>query len=338
MEGKTFTLVFGAKKMIWQELISLVVSFIVLCLLLGSYYFLKLEIWMFLAVFGFWLLPFWVLGLIRFITSFKKPLHRITIDLSGVKINDDFFEFKEIRNLVFTEDSWLFKYFPFFSRRLYVKSKDGKILHMYNSGPSWSPNYFRLRKSMMARLNEYYSAISSLVSDHIMKKMRKQTYGRTIIKFPINSIIKSFYVKGIMMLGFPTLGYAFSFFPVGDDKGLNIAMLKVLRPLSIVALICGVIMTVVFFKRVFSMPRVIVVDGTSININGREFEKDYIVSIRMHSKNLPSYNGDEDSMLLINYKGKTYSYFLGQANNKDCFEPRRLLISAINNLMKSDDD
>ena len=277
----------------------------------------------------------WPLVLGFYLWAGRHPIEKMVIDPEErtVTINKDVYRLYEDRVYI-TVDSGVAKFLHYAVINLTVTNEDGKRVGSYFMGPVSGP----YSKKSRGKINDVLPLISAAFqikgTIDTIKKEKEDITGTVKIEFPAESIKKTFYATGILILGIGDLGFLISFLPpefygYGDDKMLPGA-LSLLRLSSAFIIIVGLTMCARFFYRYRRLARTVEISWNKIKINGKEFFYEDIRRIGLRGAvEDPDNRGEEQSWLYIDCKGQIHKYYLGQVKNKKCFEPRRRLKAAL---------
>ena len=285
----------------------------------------------------------WFYGLIYFVwwpfvfgfylRTVKRPVEKIEIDMNErtVKINHDKYDLYNDRVYI-TMESGVAKFLHYAVLTLNVTDEEGKRIATYFMGPVAGKYSREARKDVNAVLPFISFLFQAKGSYDTVVKEKEETVGTVKIEFPAESIKKTFYATGSLILGIADFAFLFSLLPepvYGDDKIIP-GSLMLIRFLSICMIILGLILCVNFFDQYRRLARTVEVSWNMIKINGKEFL--YSDIRRMGIKGAvedPDNQGEDQAWLYINYRGQIHRFYLGQVKNKKCFEPRRRLKAAL---------
>lgn len=110
-------------------------------------------------------------------------------------------------------------------------------------------------------------------------------------------------------------------------------MVGFLRFLTYPVTILGLLYVGSFYLTYRKLAKKIEIRDGLIKINDTVFEKPGIKRIStLNSTVTPGYDGEAESWIFINYNGLMHRFYLGQAKNGKCLEPRRKLFNAIDKI------
>ncbi len=343
-EEKILTFEFDKERMRKEQRFQLILSFAVFAFLFTLGLILMYTVHMMFSLICFYGLIYfiwWPLVLVVYLCTKRRPVGKMEIDFEKgtVKINEDVYRLYEDRVYI-TVDSGIAKFLHYAVLTLNITNEDGKRVASYFMGPVSGAYSKRSR----GKINDVLPLLSAMIQmkgtyDRVLKE-KEETVGTVKIEFPAGSIKKTFYATGILILGIGDLGFLISFLPpefygYGDDKMLP-GDLSLLRLSSAFIIIVGLTMCARFFYRYSRLAKTVEVSWNMIKINGREFLFSDIRRIGMiGAVEDPENQGEAQSWLLIDHKGKIHKFYLGQVKNKKCFEPRRRLKLALGEFFKS---
>lgn len=340
-EEKILTFEFDKERMRKEQRFQLILSFSIFAFLFALGLILMNTVHMMFSFICFYAVIYfiwWPLVLGFYLRSKKRPIEKMEIDPveMTVKINEDIYRLYEDRVYI-TVESGAAKFLHYAVLTLNVTNEDGKRVASYFMGPVSGAYSKRSR----GKINDVLPFLSDMFQlkgayDTVLKE-KEETVGTVKIEFPAGSIKKTFYATGILVLGIADFAFLFSFLPqsvYGNDKIIPGA-LSLMRSLSLILIVSGLCMCAMFFYRYSRLAKTVEVSWNMIKINGREFLFSDIRRIGMiGAVEDPDNQGEGQSWLLIDYKGKILRFYLGQVKNKKCFEPRRRLKLAIGEFFK----
>lgn len=316
-----------------EQIIHLTVTFLITALLIVSgMLLLKVSRYFsLLIVNGVFLGVGWLWALIWSLVYIRHPLIKVELDhaSSTVKINDDVYDVYNDRYF-FVPDEGVHRFLPFFGRNLWVTDDEGRPLRKYYVGPVGSRHASRIRKRVVYMLELFdHRVLERSAEDYVTEEL-EQGLGVVRISFPGRSISEHFYKISAIGLTAGTIGYILTLLPASfyEREGLTeaILLLKIVAPIEI--LLC-LLMTATFWLSYRLLAHTIEIRNGMININGRTYYRQEVKSLyTVNANTSPLYQDEMDSWLIIKGRGKLYRYYLGQANNKKCIEPRRRLHAA----------
>lgn len=341
-EEKVLTFEFDKERMRKEQRFQLILSFAVFAFLFTLGLILMYTVHMMFSLICFYGLIYfiwWPLVLVVYLCTKRRPVGKMEIDFEKgtVKINEDAYRLYEDRVYI-TVDSGIARFLHYAVLTLNITNEDGKRVASYFMGPVSGAYSKRSR----GKINDILPLLSAMIQmkgtyDKVLKE-KEETVGTVKIEFPAGSIKKTFYATGIPILGIADFAFLFSFLPqsvYGNDNILTGA-LALMRFLSLVLIVIGLCMCAMFFYRYSRLAKTIEISWNMIKINGREFLFSDIRRIGMiGAVEDPENQGEAQSWLLIDHKGKIHKFYLGQVKNKKCFEPRRRLKLALGEFFKS---
>ena len=338
---KIISLEFDKERMRKEQIFQLILSFSIFAFvfILGMAL-MKLvhPVFTLVCFYGVVYFIWWPLVLGFYLWAGRHPIEKMVIDPEErtVTINKDVYKLYEDRVYI-TVDSGVAKFLHYAVINLTVTNEDGKRVASYFMGPVSGP----YSKKSRGKINDVLPFLSDMFQlkgayDTVLKE-KEETVGTVKIEFPAESIKKTFYATGILVLGIADFAFLFSFLPqsvYGNDKIIPGA-LSLMRSLSLILIVSGLCMCAMFFYRYSRLAKTIEISWNMIKINGKEFLYSDIRRIGMiGAVEDPDNQGEGQSWLLIDYKGKILRFYLGQVKNKKCFEPRRRLKLAIGEFFK----
>ena len=284
---------------------------------------------------GLILLTAWLIVFPWSLLSMRNMLKSIEFDpeAGSIKINDDTY-MVVADNLYLRFDDGVQKFTPFGGINLNVINDEKKVLKHYYAGPVWSRYASQKRKLIGASMLVFQEVLKQHASVTGVKEEYEDSFGVVRIEFPAESIRNEFYKTGTLVLGIALVACILSRLPDSfyNDEGL-LMMVAVLRFLTYPVTVLGLLLVLAFFRNYKKLARKIEIRDEVIKINDTAFDKSGIRRIStLNSTVTPGYDGEAESWLFINYKGRLHRYYLGQAKNGKCLEPRRKLFNAINKI------
>ncbi|MBP5655276.1 MAG: hypothetical protein J6X33_07140 [Clostridiales bacterium] len=333
---------FDCGRMKREQWFHLILSFVIFAVVIGSGIPLMRVHPLFglLSFFGVIYFIWWPASFIAALVQMRRPLRKVEIDcnLGLVVLNDDPYMIHEQR-LYVTVESNIKKFMHYCTLNLIVQDEYDKVVARYFMGPAGGKysRKARLDVNGIIPLLNFYMMQSGSAED--IKKEKEDNTGVVRIEFPAASIRNTFYGLGALILGIGDFALLYSFLPAEiygqDDSALR--LIPLLRGLSIGIIAVGIFMSISFFLCYRRLARIIEIWPYKIKVNNDEFYKEDIAKIgATHAVENPDYSGEEQTWFYIFSKRGVYRYYLGQARNKKCFEPRRRLRIAVTDMFKED--
>lgn len=287
-----------------------------------------------LAPFGIIVLALWIWS-IPSVFVMRNPLKSIAIFAGEgkIRINDDFYDINE-KVVYFEVDSGLLKSLPFSCTKLKVMNDERKTIKTYYTGSGTNKYAAALRKTVADNLMWFNQNYNDRLSEEKVSDEYADGFGVVRIKFPAASIRKEFYKIGSLISGVGVFAFLFSclpekFFDNIGEPGLYPA-LGLMRILSIPVMAIGLILSLFFLSCYRKLARKIEIREGSIKVNDEYFPKEDIAKVAMLNENRnPEFTGEGESWLLIITRKVHRRFYLGQASNTKCFEPRIKLHKAL---------
>ena len=325
------------KKLRKQQIILLEAAVLAAALLITVGIFAGRINMLFLALMspGLILLAAWLIVFPWSLLSMRTMLKSIEFDpeAGSITINDDVYKVVA-DDLYLRFDDGVQKFTPFGGINLNVINDEKKVLKRYYAGPVWSRYASQKRKLIGASMLVFQEVLKQHASVACVKEEYEDSFGVVRIEFPAESIRNEFYKTGTLVLGVALVACILSRLPDSfyNDEGL-LMMVAVLRFLTYPVTIIGLLLALTFFLNYKKLAGKIEIRDGMIKINDNVFDKSGIRRIwTLNSTVTPGYDGEAESWLFINYKGRVHRFYLGQAKNGKCLEPRRKLFNAINKI------
>ena len=295
-----------------------------------------------LAFFGVIYFIWWPAAAIAALIQMRRPLRKVEIDcdLDLVILNDEPYMLHE-QLLYITVDSNIKKFMHYCALNLTVKDGSGKVIATYFMGPSGGKYSRKAREEINGILPILSFFMMQRGSEEEIRKEKEENTGLVRIEFPAASIRNTFYGLGALILGIGDFGLLYSFLPYeiyGGDTSVYGAI-SFLRYISIVMVVIGLLMSILFFSWYRRLAKTIEIRPYLIKINDREFYRNDIIKMgTFRASEDPDFEGEEQSWLYVYSTSGVYRYYLGQAKNKKCIEPRRRLRIALNDFFAKGDE
>jgi hypothetical protein len=339
-EDKKITIDFDAEKMIAPNILwlSLAVLITVACHVI-AFLFIRVYFYVaFLLIPGILLATGCIVAVPYVLLSVRRPLKRIEIDLQGkIRINDDEYDLSA-NELYFDLDDGNVKFIPFCCLNLNVMSCDKKRIRSYYTGPVMNKEASVARKKLAAVLKTVSGVKRYMRSVNTVKDEYAEGFGVIKIEFPAESIRNEFYKTGTLILVPGVAALVMSMLPdsfYGDDFLLK--EVGLLRFITIPYVIGALIFSFSFYLTYRKLARVVEIREDSIRINDMYLPKAEIRSISaMNGTTTTGYDGEAQSWLFVRTVRGAHRFYLGQAKNGKCFEPRRKLFNSLDILFPKD--
>ena len=330
---KTFAIDVDVKILRRFQILNILLGFLLAALLIvPAFIFPDKPVFFVLALPGAVVLSFWIWS-IPSVFVMRNPLKRIEIFAGNgkVRINDDLYDFDK-KVVFFDIDNGFFERLPFRCTRLRVMDDERKTIKTYYTGSGTNKYASNLRKTIADNLMVFDHNYKQNTSVEKVRDEFSGGFGVVKIEFPAASIRKEFYKIGSLVLGVGAFAFVYSHLPekfYENEPGLAPAF-GFLRTLSIPVMIFGLILSLAFFSCYRKLAREIEIREGSIKINDEYFLKEDIVKVAvLNENNNPEYTGEGESWLIIRTRKTVRRYYLGQARNTKCFEPRSKLHHAL---------
>ena len=340
-EEKKITIEFDAKKMIAPNILwlSLAVLIMVACHVI-AFMFIRVYFYVaFLVIPGILLATGCIVAVPYVLLSVRRPLKRIEIDIQGgkIRINDDEYDLSG-SELYFDLDDGIGKFIPFCCLNLNVMGSDKKRIRSYYTGPVMNKEATAARMRIAAVLKTVSGVKRYMRSVNTVKDEYAEGFGVIRIEFPAESIRNEFYKTGTLILAPGVAALVMSMLPdsfYGDEFLLK--EVGLLRFITIPYVIGALIFSFVFYLTYRKLARVIEIREDSIRINDMYLPKSEIRSISaMNGMTTTGYDGEAQSWLFVRTVRGAHRFYLGQAKNGKCFEPRRKLFNSLDILFPKD--
>jgi len=338
VEIKTFAIDVDVKRLKRFQIRNILLGFLLAAALMGPVFVFPDNPVLFVLVpFGILVLSLWLWS-IPSVFVLRNPLKRIEIFAGEgkVRINDDCYDLKE-KTVFFEVDNGLFKCLPFSCTKLKAMNDERKTIKTYYTGSGTNRYAVDLRKTIADSLMGFDQFYKNRLSVEKVSDEYADGFGVVKIEFPAASIRKEFYKIGSLVTGTGAVAFVYSCLPEKfheNEPGIPI-MLGYLRILSYPIMIMGVILSLVFLASYRKLARKIEIREGSIKINDEHFLKEDIASIAMiGDNNNPDYTGEGEAWLFLRTRKENRRFYLGQARNTKCFEPRVKLHNALNRFFR----
>ena len=291
-----------------QQLYHLAAAFVIAAALVGAGIILGRINMLFLVLVspGLILFTFWIVVFPWSLLSMRNMLKSVEFNPEEgiIKLNGE--TYKVVAdNLYLKFDDGIQKFTPFGGINLNVINDDKKVVRAYYAGPVLSKYGSEIRKAIELSVLVFLEALKQYDSVN-----RVQEEYEDSVACIMSSLPDSFY----------------------DDEFL-LQMVGFLRFLTYPVTILGLLYVGSFYLTYRKLAKKIEIRDGLIKINDTVFEKPGIKRIStLNSTVTPGYDGEAESWIFINYNGLMHRFYLGQAKNGKCLEPRRKLFNAIDKI------
>ena len=320
-----------------QQLYHLAAAFVIAAALVGAGIILGRINMLFLVLLspGLILFTFWIVVFPWSLLSMRNMLKSVEFNPEEgiIKLNGE--TYKVVAdNLYLKFDDGIQKFTPFGGINLNVINDDKKVVRAYYAGPVLSKYGSEIRKAIELSVLVFLEALKQYDSVNRVQEEYEDSFGVVRIEFPADSIRNEFYKTGTLILGITLVACIMSSLPDSfyDDEFL-LQMVGFLRFLTYPVTILGLLYVGSFYLTYRKLAKKIEIRDGLIKINDTVFEKNGIKRIStLNSTVTPGYDGEAESWIFINYNGLMHRFYLGQAKNGKCLEPRRKLFNAIDKI------
>lgn len=331
------------KKLRKQQIINLIIALLVSVALVGVGIIAGRVNMLFLTLMspGLILFTFWIVVFPWSLISMGNMLKSVEFNPEEgiIKLNDE--PYRVVKdNLYLQFDDGIQKFTPFGGINLNVINDEKKVIKHYYAGPVWSKYGKEIRKAIELSVLVFLEALKQYESVNSVNEEYEDSFGVVRVEFPAASIRNEFYKTGTLILGVLLAACIMSSLPdsVYDDEFL-LKMVGFLRFLTYPATIMGLMYVGSFYMTYKKLARKIEIRDEAITINDTVYDKSGIKRIStLNSPVTIGYDGEAESWIFINYKGRMTRYYLGQAKNGKCLEPRRKLFNAISKVFGKSED
>ena len=311
-----------------QQMYHLAAAFVIAAALVGAGIILGRINMLFLVLLspGLILFTFWIVVFPWSLLSMRNMLKSVEFNPEEgiIKLNGE--TYKVVAdNLYLKFDDGIQKFTPFGDINLNVINDDKKVVRAYSA-------VFVLAFSAIVLV--FLEALKQYDSVNRVQEEYEDSFGVVRIEFPADSIRNEFYKTGTLILGITLVACIMSSLPDSfyDDEFL-LQMVGFLRFLTYPVTILGLLYVGSFYLTYRKLAKKIEIRDGLIKINDTVFEKNGIKRIStLNSTVTPGYDGEAESWIFINYNGLMHRFYLGQAKNGKCLEPRRKLFNAIDKI------
>lgn len=291
-----------------------------------------------LGPFGIVVLAFWF-WTVPSVFIMRNPVKRIEIftDEGKVRINEDIYDLNS-KVVYFEQDSGILRCLPFSCTRLKVTDAEKKTIKTYYTGSGTNKYACEIRNNIKKNLLIFDENHKQISSEEKIDDEYLDGFGVVRIEFPAANIRNEFYKEGSLILGIGVFAYAFSFLPesVFMEAQSLYSILGFMRNLSYLVIAMGLILSLVFYYCYRKLARKIEIRENSIKINDEYYLKEDILWIStINSNKNPENTGEGEAWLMVGSRKTRQRFYLGQARNPKCFEPRRKLQNALDYFFNS---
>lgn len=283
----------------------------------------------FLAVIYF---IWWPASFVAALIQMRRPIEKLKFDYKAkaVLINGQTYKINEDHLYVIIESN-IKKFMHYCAINLVVTDDEEKVIARYFMGPAGGSYSRKARSEVQENLPGISYLMKNFASAENVLKEKEENLGVVRIEFPAASVRNTFYGLASIILGVGDFGLIFSFIvPYINDGSVSGGQIALLRFLSVGMVGMGIFMALYFWACYRRLARTVEVRPYMLKINDREFYIEEIVRIEgVRYNESPDYSGEEQSWLYIYSTKGFFRFYLGQARNRKCFEPRGKLRVAL---------